>query len=125
MSHIVTLTLNPAVDKNCEAEQVVAERKLRCGDPTYHPGGGGLNVARAIAELGGDVAAYWPSGGAIGELLKALLDEEGIDHCPLSIREMTRENLIVFERSSGQQYRFGMPGASPTEEEIRSCLELL
>ncbi len=57
MPEIATLTLNPAVDKNCTVEQVVAERKLRCGKPEFHPGGGGLNVALAIKKLGGEVRA--------------------------------------------------------------------
>jgi 6-phosphofructokinase 2 len=54
MSRIATLTLNPTIDKSCSVEQVVAERKLRCDEPTCHPGGGGINVARAITELGGE-----------------------------------------------------------------------
>ena len=118
MPQIATLTLNPAVDKSCEVEQVVAERKLRCDPPNYDPGGGGINVARAIAHLGGEAIAYWTCGGAIGELLRSLLDEEGILNEPIPIRAMTRENMIVFEKSSGQQYRFGLPGATLTEAEI-------
>lgn len=120
MPSIVTLTLNPAVDKSCSVEQVVSERKLRCGEPRYDPGGGGLNVARAITELGGEVAASWMYGGLIGQLLRDRLDREGIDHHPLSIRAMTRENLIVFEESSGQQFRFGIPGATLSEAEIQT-----
>jgi 6-phosphofructokinase 2 len=57
MPRIVTLTLNPAVDKNCSVGQVIAERKLRCGRVRSHPGGGGINVARAITELGGNATA--------------------------------------------------------------------
>ena len=125
MPAIVTLTLNPAVDKDVAVEQVVAERKLRCDQPEYHPGGGGLNVARAIAKLGGDVDAYWTCGGPIGELLKRLIDDEGVPHHPIGIAAMTRENLIVYERASTQQYRFGMPGAGLTEGEVQACLDLL
>lgn len=125
MPKIVTLTLNPAVDKSCSVEQVVAERKLRCGKPVYHPGGGGINVARAIHKLGGEVAAYWTCGAEIGELLKQLLDDEGLEHVGVPIGEMTRENLIVFEESSEQQFRFGMPGATLTEEEIQACTDRL
>ena len=125
MSQIVTLTLNPAVDKNSEVPQVVDERKLRCSEPCYHPGGGGLNVARAIAKLGGEASAYWTCGGAIGDLLQQLLDDEGIRHHPLRIEAMTRENLIVYERSSERQYRFGMPGARLRDTEVQTCLERL
>ncbi len=125
MPPIVTLTVNPAVDKNSAVQQVVAERKLRCEDPEYHPGGGGLNVARAITELGGEVTAYWTCGGAIGQLLEQLLDEEGISHNPISIEAHTRENLIMYERSSELQYRFGMPGATLTAGEVQTCRDRL
>ena len=125
MPQVVTLTLNPAVDKCCAVEQVVAERKLRCSQPDYYPGGGGINVARAIAELGGEAVAYWTCGGAIGELLRNLLDNEDIEHHPIGIGAMTRENLVVFEESSEQQFRFGMPGATLSEKEVRTCLGLL
>lgn len=125
MTPIVTLTLNPAVDKNSTVEQVVPERKLRCGPPEHHPGGGGINVARAITALGGSATAYWTRGGAIGDLLEQSLDREGIIHHPIAIKSMTRENLVVFENSSGQQFRFGMPGAPLTEEEVQACLARL
>jgi len=118
MPGIVTLTLNPAVDASCDVPQVVPERKLRCGPPEYHPGGGGLNVARAIAELGGEATAYWACGGAVGELLRRLLDEERVGHEPIPVQEMTRENMVVFEELSGQQFRFCLPGASLSESEI-------
>jgi 6-phosphofructokinase 2 len=125
MPSILTLTLNPAVDKSCSVDQVVPGRKLRCGTPQFFPGGGGLNVARAITELGGSVAAYWMCGGVIGQLLAERLDQEGIDHYPIPITAMTRENLVVLEESSGQQYRFGMPGATLSEDEIESCIKRL
>lgn len=125
MPGIVTLTLNPAVDKNSEVQQVLAERKLRCEEPEYQPGGGGLNVARAIAELGGDVAAYWTCGGVIGQLLRQLLDDEQVAHTPIEIEAQSRENLIVYERSSGLQYRFGMPGARLKPDEIEACIDML
>ncbi len=125
MPPIVTFTVNPAVDKNSAVQQVVAERKLRCENPEYHPGGGGLNVARAITELGGEVTAYWTCGGAIGQLLEQLLDEEAVLHRPISIEAHTRENLIMYERSSELQYRFGMPGATLTADEVQKCRDRL
>jgi 6-phosphofructokinase 2 len=94
------------------------EHKLRCTEPHLEPGGGGLNVARAIEILGGEATALWTCGGPNGTLLRGLLDRGGLRHVPIPIQAMTRDNLAVYERASGMQYRFGMPGAPLTEEEL-------
>jgi 6-phosphofructokinase 2 len=60
-----------------------------------------------------------------GQMLQNLLKEEGVEQRPLNIQGMTRENLIVLEESTGQQYRFGMPGPQLTEEECEMCLREL
>jgi len=54
MKHIVTFTVNPTIDINARVEQVIAGRKLRCEQPRREPGGGGVNVSRAIHRLGGE-----------------------------------------------------------------------
>jgi 6-phosphofructokinase 2 len=120
---IATLTMNPAIDKSSAVHQVVAEWKLRCDPPVYEPGGGGLNVSRAIRKLGGDSLAFYPAGGLAGQMLSDLLDREGLQHRAMSIAGVTRENLTVLEKSTGQQYRFGMPGPTLQEVEWRRCLE--
>ena len=122
---IITLTINPALDKNSRIEQVVPNEKLRCEPPAREPGGGGINVSRAIRRLGGESLAIYPCGGLMGELFKELLDEEGVEHLPISIEAMTRENSIVFETGSNQQYIFGMPGPELQEEEWQQTLEAL
>lgn len=123
--NIITLTMNPTVDKNADVEHVVAERKLRCRSPRYEPGGGGLNVSRAIQRLGGESLAIYPAGGAIGRMLQELLDESDLDHWPIQIEGMTRENLTILEERSDRQFRFGMPGPTLQEEEWQRCLDAL
>ncbi len=125
MKSIVTVTLNPTIDKSASVSHVVPERKLRCKSPRYEPGGGGLNVSRAIRKLGGESKAVYLSGGLQGKRLQHLLDKEGLDHRPTEIEEWTRENLIVYEESTGQQYRFGMPGPNVSEKEWRGFLDEL
>lgn len=120
---IVTVTLNPAVDVSTSVDHVVAERKLRCGAPVPEPGGGGINVARVVRELGVDATALWTRGGTTGTRLEALLDALELDHRPLPIAQETREHLIVFERSTGRQFRFGMPGPELDADELRACVE--
>lgn len=109
-SCIVTVTINPALDTSTSVEHVVAERKLRCGPPRTEPGGGGVNVARAVHRLGGQAMALWSQGGCKGQRLADLLEREGICHRPLQIQGTTRESFVVYEESSGQQFRFSVPG---------------
>lgn len=125
MSSIVTLTMNPTVDESCAVDRVVPERKLRCSRPVYEPGGGGINVARALRGLGGEVKALWTRGGLAGQMLGRLLDVEGLGHQAIQVEDNTRINLIVLEDTTGQQYRFGMPGPTLTEAEVERCFETL
>jgi len=123
MKNIITLTMNPAIDKSSSVDHVVAERKLYCTPPLFEPGGGGINVSRAIKKLAGESLAIFPSGGPSGATLQLLLNQEAIAHHPVSIKEWSRENLIVLEQSTGVQYRFGMPGPELRDEEWQRCLE--
>jgi 6-phosphofructokinase 2 len=107
---IVTVTLNPCIDKTFSVDRVVADRKLAGHDVRVYPGGGGINVARAVTRLGVPAQALWSCGGDVGRHLAHLLDAEHVPHVPLPIDGEVRENLIVFDQSSGEQYRFGMPG---------------
>jgi len=123
MSKIYTLTLNPAVDKSSEVNRVIAEHKLRCDIPKFEPGGGGINVSRAIKKLGGHSVAIYPKGGPIGELMFELLKKEHIEQLPIDIKDWTRENFIVVEKENNRQFRFGMPGPTLLENEWKQCLE--
>ena len=120
---IVTLTINPCIDQSAAVEQVVPDRKLRCGPPRYEPGGGGINVARAVRKLGGEALAIYPAGGAAGELLRSLLAEEGVAQRPLPIAGWTRENFNAREETTGHQFRFVLPGPRLTRPEWEALLE--
>ncbi|WP_161891209.1 1-phosphofructokinase family hexose kinase [Pontibacter russatus] len=125
MNEIITITLNPALDKSTSVNHVQPEKKMRCKAPRYEPGGGGINVSRALRKLGGSSSAWFLSGGASGERLCGLLEKEGVDFKTVKIKNWTRENLMVVEETSGNQFRFGMPGPEVTEEEWRQPLTWL
>jgi 6-phosphofructokinase 2 len=122
MISIATLTMNPAIDESTAVPYVLPDQKLRCHPPRYEPGGGGINVARAIRKLGGDALACFPVAGPGGELLKQLLDAEGVRQQPIPVIGWTRENLNVFEEVSGRQFRFCMPGPHLLEAEWKALL---
>lgn len=67
---VITITLNPAIDKSSTIAALLPEKKLRCSQPVFQPGGGGVNVARAIHQLGGDALAVYFAGGYSGIFLK-------------------------------------------------------
>ena len=125
MRRVVTVTMNPAIDVSTEVPHVLAERKLRCAGPCYEPGGGGINVARAMRRLGGDALAFFPAGGPPGQRLEKLLADEGVRRTVFPIGGWTRENLNVFETGSGRQFRFVLPGPHLSEYEWTGCFGAL
>ncbi len=125
MKHVVTLTLNPAIDKSTSVPQLVPEQKLRCDPPKVEPGGGGINVARGLKRLGLDSRAVFVAGGLPGEALQQLMAKEGIAQHPVPTAAWTRENFTVVDASSNQQFRFGMPGTELTPAEQEHVLATL
>ena len=71
MPRILTLSLNPTIDVSSEAEVVRPTHKTRTEHEVFEPGGGGINVARVVRELGVEVEAVCLAGGASGVLLDA------------------------------------------------------
>jgi 6-phosphofructokinase 2 len=114
--------MNPAIDKSADVDRVVPDRKLRCREPDFEPGGGGINVGRVLQRLGENVLALYPAGGPPGQLLESLLEKENLARRPIPIRAWTRENLAVYESDAQQQFRFGMPGPRLEATEWRRCL---
>jgi 6-phosphofructokinase 2 len=122
MEKIITLTLNPAIDKSTSVKAIVPDRKLRCATPKFEPGGGGVNVSRALKRLGTTSSAMYLAGGYSGKFYEELLNKEGINSIVVPIEGNTRENMIVVDESANLQYRFGMPGPLIKETEWKQCL---
>jgi 6-phosphofructokinase 2 len=125
MTRIITLTMNPSIDRSTSVERVTPERKLRCGSPRLEAGGGGINVSRAIRKLGGTSLAVYVHGGPPGEMLERILAAEGVEQHPIEAEGWTRENFAVLETSTNSQYRFNVPGPEMSEAECWHSLEVL
>ncbi|MFP2926832.1 1-phosphofructokinase family hexose kinase [Pyxidicoccus sp. 3LG] len=123
MAHIVTLTLNPAIDIATSVPEVTPEHKLRCGAVRRDPGGGGINVARVVRELGGESIAIYTRGGPTGHLLEYLLEEKGLLRRSIPVEGYTRESFTVAEGNSSREYRFILPGPTLSEREWQRCLD--
>jgi 6-phosphofructokinase 2 len=125
MKPILTLTPNPAIDGACEAEVVRPIRKIRTTNETFGPGGGGINVARVIRELGGEAHALYLAGGVTGAALDELMDGLALSRTKVPIAEDTRIAQVVYERSSGLEYRFVPEGPHVSEAEWQAALDAL
>ena len=126
MQHrFVTVTPNPALDIATSVAQLQDSHKLRCAAPQVHPGGGGINVARVLHRFGAQVLALYPAGGASGDRLQRLLQDEGVPEQRLRIAGETRESFTVHETASGREYRFVLPGPNLAPSEWAATLDAL
>ena len=119
---LITLTLNPALDLAADADAVVPTHKIRMHHEHADPGGGGVNVARVIHELGGDVLTVVAAGGASGRVLEEMLDEAGIERCSVLIQGRTRVSLNVLDQHTGLEYRFIPEGPMLSQAEFANFL---
>lgn len=120
---ILTITLNPCIDKSTQLPQLKPEAKLRCSEVVNEPGGGGINVSKALKKLGASSVALFPSGGHNGNMLCSLLNEEGIVYHAVDTSVETRENWVVLEASTNHQFRFTFPGRAVQEETIKLLID--
>jgi len=125
MRQILTLTINPTVDIVWEVEEMSPNRKVRSTSGALYPGGGGINVSRCISLLGGESWALITRGGLTGTLLTELLDEIGVSRRVVKIGGHTRLSAIVYERSTGLEYRVTPPGPELSEGEWQACLDVV
>jgi 6-phosphofructokinase 2 len=125
MKPIVTITLNPSIDSASEAEEVRPIRKIRTTNERYDPGGGGINVARVLAELGCSTLPIYLAGGATGPVLDDLLAARGLAGRRIPTQQNARISYAVFERSTGREYRFVPSGHLIPEGEMRHLLDVV
>jgi 1-phosphofructokinase len=116
---IVTLTLNPSVDRTVEVEALARGEVMRALGVRVDPGGKGINVSRALATHGRPTRAVVTVGGAEGEHLVALLRDTGIEIVPVRIQGAIRSNITVVE-PDGTTTKFNEPGAELSPDELNA-----
>ena len=107
---VITYTPNPAIDVWAQCERVILTEKTRIEKVRTDPGGGGINVTRVLTSLGLASHPVYLAGGATGTLFKTMLEERGIHGTCISIAGDTRISEVVFETSTGHEYRFVAEG---------------
>lgn len=125
MTGILTVTLNPTVDISSDADVVRPTFKIRTHNQRHDPGGGGINVARVINELGGSAEALYLSGGATGVLLDGCIAEAGLKAHRVKTAGATRIAYMVQDMHTGLEYRFVPEGPVIDESELDATLALI
>ena len=123
--NIVTLTVNPALDKSTHFKGLVPEQKIRCDVPRFDAGGGGINVSKAIARLDGISKAIFTSGGPTGNMLKELIEKEKIPFETIEIHSWSRESFVAVDDNTNLQYRFGFKGAEINASEKDQIIQTI
>jgi 1-phosphofructokinase/tagatose 6-phosphate kinase len=117
---IITVTLNPALDKTLEVPSFTPGRRHRSVEQVTMPGGKGINVARVIKRLGQPVIATGLAGGATGTRIVEALNDEAILNAFVRIREDSRTNTAVLDPTTGSQTEINErgPAVSPAELDL-------
>jgi 1-phosphofructokinase family hexose kinase len=108
---IATVTLNPALDEALAIDALVLGAENRCTLDAIDPGGKGINASRVIHRLGRPTTAYGFAGGVTGGLLRERLHAEGLELAFDEVEQLTRLNVMLYERGSGRRSRLYLPGA--------------
>jgi 1-phosphofructokinase len=114
---IVTLTLNPSLDRTIEIARLSRGDMTRATGTRLDPGGKGVNVSRALAAHKLATRAVVPVGGPEGHQLTALLELEGIDVCAVPVAGHTRSNVSLVE-PDGTVTKVNEPGGSLADDDL-------
>src|SRR5437879_13867813 len=107
---ILTVTLNPCLDKSLFVPRNVPIETLRPGRVVDLAGGKGVNVSRALAGLGEPALALIPLGGHPGAETADLARQEGLEILVVPIDGRTRTALTIREARTGQCWHYREPG---------------
>ncbi len=121
---IVTVTLNPSLDRTLEVDRFERGAVLRTSTPTLEPGGKGVNVTRALTANGVASIAVLPIGGGEGADLSLLLEHAGVDARYVHVAGRTRSNITVSE-ADGTVTKLNEPGPAFAPREFDALIALV
>ncbi len=121
---IITVTLNPALDKTATIMPLVAGGLNRIQKSQLDAGGKGINVSKLIANLGGESLATGFVGGSTGDALVSMLEQLSLKHNFVQVQGNTRINLKLLDEKHGIT-EVNDPGIAVTKDEENILLETL
>ena len=119
---IITVTMNPAIDKTVEVDKFQPYGLNRIRRVEYDAGGKGINVSKTIHVLGGESLAMGFLGGNTGKTIENVLNARNIRHDFIYVDGETRTNTKVFDRAYGVT-ELNEPGPTITEDQIEALIQ--
>lgn len=119
---ILTLTVNPAVDRIVIVDRLVFEDRAYILSTTETAGGRGINAARVLTTLGANVIAITPSGGEGGRKFEEQLRLDGFGKEIVKIRKNIRTNLTISDRQ-GLSVKLNERGDALSQPELNRILK--
>jgi len=122
---IITVTLNPAIDKTVTILNFTAGEVNRIETLRSDVGGKGINVSKCLKELGCEstAAAFW--GGEAGRSGEAQLQQSGVESLPVFIGGTTRTNMKIIDPEQGTNTDINEPGPQIKPEELELLIQKL
>lgn len=114
---ILTVTINPSVDRNIEVDRLVFEDRAYILSRSDSAGGRGMNASRVLHSFGAKTLAVVASGGAAGQRLEKLAAKSGFPVKVVPIANEIRVNLTITDKQ-GLAIRLNERGPSITPEEL-------
>ena len=120
---IITITLNPALDRTLRIEKPLVANKLnRAVSSSVEPGGKGINVSRAVKALGGESVALGFCAGSNGRFMKDALTSVNIHHDFVDVPGNTRVNVQIIDQL-GDHTEVNEPGFKISDGDFIRFLE--
>lgn len=121
---IVTVTMNPAIDKTVDIDVLEWGGLNRIKHVELDAGGKGINVSKTIHEIGGKSIATGFIAGNTGKIIRSVMDEWNIENDFIEVSGETRTNTKVFEKT-GELTELNEPGPVVEEKDVEALLEKL
>lgn len=120
---IVTVTVNAALDRTLTVPNFQAGFRHRASESLTLPGGKGVNIARALKQLGQPVIAIGLAGGKTGTRIVEDLTTEGILNDFARISGESRTSTAIIDPTSNIQTEVNESGPAVTARELQTFLE--